>query len=176
MNRYGASVTPETELLYNNSGSAIPLGTLVTWSGSTSDIEDPIPEPAMGKKPMLDNQATRTAALTRPTQGIMLYGGTVENAPIGVARDAIADGDWGEVCVGIGPCDVRIGISSNIAANDYLIGTAGGLFIEDSTSVTAVTTIHAMALEATITSGTCAAALISAVLNLGNAGAMGKHA
>lgn len=176
MNRYAATFTPETEFMFNNSGTAISVGHLVTWSESVSNVEDPIPEPAMAKKPMLDNQATRSTAVTRPVTGIKLYDGTIENGPIGVAQSDIAASAWGPVCIR-GPADIRIGISSNITAGDFLIGTAGGLAIEDTTSVTATTVIHAMALEATITSGTCAAALISAQLNLHcQANAMGKHA
>ena len=66
MNRYAATFTPETEFMFNNSGTAISVGHLVTWSESVSNVEDPIPEPAMAKKPMLDNQATRSTAVTRP--------------------------------------------------------------------------------------------------------------
>lgn len=177
MNRYAPSFSPEIEYLYNNSGSAVSQGCLVSYSGTVSNVEDPIPEPALGKKNMLSNQATRATAVTRPVMGIALYGGTTANAPVAVALEDIANGSWGYVaCAGI--CDVRVGISSNITAGDYLIGTAGGTLLEDTTSVTATTIIHARALEATITSGTCVAALISAQLN-GNGfgiGAMGKRA
>jgi hypothetical protein len=175
MDRYGAAVTPKVERLFNAGASAISMGCAVTWAGVTAQMEDPIPEPATGYKPMLANQAARTSSLTRPVQGIVLAGADLFNHPIGVAKDDIAASAWGEIAIA-GPADVRIGISSNITANDYLITTAGGLLIEDATSVTATTIVHAMALEATITSGTCAAALISAQLNFPIGGAMGKRA
>lgn len=175
MNRYAPAFTYETELLYNNSGTAISKGCLVTWSGSVSSVEDPIPEPALGKKPQLDNQSARSTGTTRPVLGIQLHAGSTVNHPIGVAVDDISDGEWGLIATK-GPVDVRITASQNIAAGDYLVGTAGGVFKEDATSVTAVTVIHAMALEATITSGTCAAALITAQLNIPSGGAMGKRA
>lgn len=173
--RYAPSFTYEAEFLYNNSGTAISKGCLVTWSGTVSNIEDPIPDLSGGVRPMLTNQATRSEALTRPVMGIALKADSLYNHPLGVAVDDIGVTSWGLVATK-GPVDVRIGISSNIAAGDYLVGTAGGKFIEDTTSVTATTVIHAMALEATITSGTCTQALILAMLNLPELGAMGKRA
>jgi len=173
---YAPSFTWEgANLFYNNSGTAISKGCLVTWSGTITAMEDPIPGHTAGKKPMLSNQATRSDSVSRPVMGIKLHSGSAVNHPIGVAADDIGVTTWGLVVNG-GPVDVRIGISSNIASGDYLIGTAGGLFIEDATSVTATTLIHAIALEATITSGTCAAALIQALLEVPSGGAMGKRA
>ncbi len=173
--RYAPDFSPVVRCLYNNSGTAISKGCLVTWSGTISNVEDPIPAPAAGKRPQLDNQATRsiTAPNKRKVMGIALKPDSIYNHPVGVAMDDIATSKWGYVA-SEGIVDVRIGITSNIAAGDYLVGTAGGLFIEDSTSVTATTVIHAVALEATITSGTCAAALVSALLSLPTLGAMGK--
>lgn len=180
---YAFPFSPTVRLLFNTGTTAIDLGAAVEWSGTVANVEDPIPEPAMGKKPMMANQATRSSATTRPVMGIKHFAPTAANDDeynpiVGVARESIAASSWGEVCVA-GPCDVLIAggaSANNIAAGDDLVAITGGRFIEDTTSVTAIVVVHAKALEATIASGTCTAALISALLNDTGINAFGKSA
>jgi hypothetical protein len=172
--RYAPNFSPEVQFLFNGSASAISQGMGVTYCATCSQVEDPIPELAGGKRPTLASQSARTCDILRTIKGIQRHTGNLYNHPVGVAMSDIAASAWGYVAVQ-GAVDVRIGPSQNIAANDYLIVTSTGSFIEDATSVTATTVIHAIALEATITSGTCAAALITAQLTLPSIGAGGKR-
>jgi len=173
--RYAPNFSPEIQFLFNGMATAISQGCGVTFASTVSRVEDPIPELAGGKRQTLANQSARTCDLTRMIKGVMLSEGGLYNHPRGVALEDIAASAWGRVAIQ-GACDVRIGPSQNIAANDYLIVSSAGVWIEDATSVTATTVVHAIALEATITSGTCAAALLLAQLTLPQLGAAGKRA
>jgi hypothetical protein len=173
--RYSPDYSPKIRFLFNSSATAISHGQAVTFGVTVATVEDPIPEYGTLAKPTLANQSSRSQALTRNVKGIARHNGSLSNHPVGVAMEDIAASAWGRVAVE-GMCDVRIGPSQNIAADDYLVVTSTGSFIEDATSVTATVTIHAIALEATITSGTCAAALVGAQLTLPVLGAAGKRA
>ena len=173
MDRMGFGFAPEVAYLYNPTATAIAKGQCVYWQAADAAVYSmPFPEPdnSGGKKNMLANQATRSAGITEPVMGVSLTTivPSILKGPGGVAMEALAASAWGHVCLA-GKVDVRIATASDIAAGDPIVATAGGNFIEVATYGTA-TAVHAMALEATITSGTCAAALISAFLNPGLSG------
>ena len=159
MDRMGFPFTPEVAFLYNAS-TAIQMGQAVTWAGTATNMQYPEPDLSGGLKPQLVNQSARTTSVVMAVPAIKKASSpTDHNGLCGVALETIAATSWGHVALS-GVVDVFIGGSANIAVNDPLYVSAGN-FAEVAVPATA-TAIHAMALEATITSGTCASALISA--------------
>jgi hypothetical protein len=172
MDRHAALFAPQVEFLYNGGASAISKGCMCEWGGAAgtfyAQVEDPKEEEI---KETLPSQSARPSGVKRAVPGLILWRNqtAASNYPVGVAMEDIAASAWGHVCVG-GVCDVRIGTTEDIATADWLIATSDGTFVENTAAASAATFIHARALEATITSGACSAALIQALLILAGTG------
>lgn len=170
---FGYPFAPETVLLYNPSATAINQGEAAVWNATVqTPFAMPYPEPDLsgGVRPQLTNQATRSVGVTINVPGAVGYADTVaptstNNGPLGVAMEIISASSWGHIALS-GRADVRIGPSQSIANGDPLVVTTAGCWVEE-TGPDAATVVHAMALEATITSGECTAALISAFVPRG---------
>lgn len=152
---------PRIVYLYN-AGTAIGYAEAVQWNGGTA-VEFSDPEPAGSTRKAASNQSTRSTGVTLNVPTIK-QATTIatNNSFCGVATEAISANSWGKVALG-GLVDVKIGPSSNITVGDFLVVSAAGAFAEEGGIATA-TQVHALAMEATITSGTCAAAYIQAFM------------
>lgn len=163
MPRLGPPFDPQTVFVYNDGASAIAAGQAVQWGDAVKAHEQNEPDYSAGQRTTLTNQSTRTIGVTSNIPSIKRADTvSVSNTMCGVALADIAITAWGWVATQ-GLVDVYIGPSANITANDLLIVSAAGAFAENPGIATCLT-IQAIAMEATITSGTCAAAMISAFI------------
>ncbi len=161
--RLAPPFTPDVEFLYNEGATAIAAGKAVQWGDALIATEYSDPQISGEQKQMLANQSARSSGVTQNVPSIK-QADTVgaSNTMMGVALEEIGATAWGYVATK-GLVDVYIGASANITVNDLLVVATGGVFAENAGIATAVL-IHAIAMEATITSGTCAAALITAFI------------
>lgn len=159
---FGYPFSPQIEWYYNI-GTAINVGDAVEWApASTYSMEYPEPDATSGRR-QLANQAARGSTHQAVPVIRQCAGVSDHNGICGVAGQDIAASAWGEVVIA-GKCDVRIRGSNVVVQGEGLIPSAGMWDKQTASVAAALTAIHAMALEATITSGTCASALISAFL------------
>jgi len=161
--RLAPPFTPDVEFLYNEGATAIAAGKAVQWGDALVATEYSDPQLSGEQKKTLANQSARATGVTQNVPSIKQADVVADNNSLcGVAVDDIAATSWGWVATK-GLADVYIGASANITVNDLLIVATGGVFAE-SPAIGTATFVHALAMEATITSGTCAAALITAFI------------
>jgi len=92
-------------------------------------------------------QATRTAGIGRNSREITLHNGDLSNHPVGVAMETIANTTWGLVWRSLVLVSSESVPPRRSPLATILVVTSIGTFLEDATSVTATSVIHALALE-----------------------------
>ena len=159
--RWAPPFSPRVVFLYN-AGTAIGYAEAVQWNSGTA-VEFSDPEYAGEVKKEYANQSTRSVGttITVPTikQATTI---ATNNSFCGVAMEDISANSWGRVAMS-GLVDVLITTTENITVGDLLVASAAGMFAEHPGIATG-TQVHAIAMEACLTSGTCVGAYIHAFI------------